>query len=86
MDPDRLKALTDGVIAVIITIMVLEMKPPESTSLDALLRLAPVFLSYVLNFVYVVIYWNNHHHFFALTPRVTGGIMWGNLHLRSGCR
>ncbi|RYF22853.1 MAG: DUF1211 domain-containing protein [Oxalobacteraceae bacterium] len=81
MDSDRLKALTDGVIAVIITIMVLELKPPEGTSMTDLLRLAPVLLSYVLSFVYVAIYWNNHHHFFALTPRVTGDVMWANFHL-----
>lgn len=81
MNSDRLKALTDGVVAVIITIMVLEMKPPEDTGVQALLALAPVFLSYVLSFVYVAIYWNNHHHFFALTPKVTGGIMWANFNL-----
>lgn len=81
MESDRLKALTDGVVAVIITIMVLELKAPEDTSLAALLRLMPVFLSYVLSFLYVAIYWNNHHHFFALTPRVTGGVMWANFHL-----
>jgi len=81
MNSDRLKALTDGVIAVIITIMVLEMKPPEGATLSALLGLAPVFLSYVLSFLYVAIYWNNHHHFFALIPKVDGGIMWANLHL-----
>ena len=81
MNSDRLKALTDGVVAVIITIMVLEMKPPESTSPEALLKVAPVFLSYILSFIYVGIYWNNHHHFFVLTPRINGGIMWANLHL-----
>jgi uncharacterized membrane protein len=81
VNSDRLKALTDGVIAVVITIMVLEMKPPESRSPEALLKVAPVFLSYVLSFIYVGIYWNNHHHFFALTPKVSGGIMWANLHL-----
>lgn len=81
MNSDRLKALTDGVIAVIITIMVLEMKAPESASPEALLKLAPVFLSYVLSFLYVAIYWNNHHHFFALIPKVNGGIMWANFHL-----
>lgn len=74
-------ALTDGVVAVIITIMVLELKPPAETSFAALAGLAPVFLSYVLSFVYVAIYWNNHHHFFTLTPRITGGVMWANFHL-----
>lgn len=81
MNSDRLKALTDGVVAVIITIMVLEMKPPESTTPAALLALAPVFLSYVLSFLYVAIYWNNHHHFYLLAPRVTGGILWANFNL-----
>lgn len=81
MNSERLKALTDGVIAVIITIMVLDMKAPEATTPEALLTLAPVFLSYVLSFVYVAIYWNNHHHFFALTPRVSGTIMWANFNL-----
>jgi len=81
MNSDRLKALTDGVIAVIITIMVLEMKPPEGSTPGELLKVAPVFMSYVLSFVYVAIYWNNHHHFFALTPEVNGAVMWANLHL-----
>lgn len=81
MNSDRLKALTDGVVAVILTIMVLEMKPPGGTTPEALLKVAPVFLSYVLSFVYVAIYWNNHHHFFALTPKVNGSIMWANFHL-----
>jgi len=81
MNSDRLKALTDGVIAVIITIMVLEMKPPEGATPEALLTLAPVLLSYVLSFIYVAIYWNNHHHFFALTPKVSAGIMWANFNL-----
>jgi len=81
MNSERLKALTDGVIAVIITIMVLDMHPPAGTTPQALLTLWPVFLSYVLSFVYVAIYWNNHHHFFALTPKVGAGIMWANFHL-----
>jgi uncharacterized membrane protein len=81
MNSERLKALTDGVIAVIITIMVLDMKAPEATTPEALLTLAPVFLSYVLSFVYVAIYWNNHHHFFALTPKVSATIMWANFKL-----
>lgn len=81
MGKDRLVAFTDGVIAVIITIMVLEMKVPHDASLNALAGLAPVFLSYVLSFVYVAIYWNNHHHFFHLVHRVDGTVLWANLHL-----
>jgi len=81
MDRDRLTAFTDGVIAVIITIMVLELKAPHGTSLSALLEQWPSFLSYVLSFIYVGIYWNNHHHFFQLTPEVNGAILWANLHL-----
>ena len=81
MDRDRLTAFTDGVIAVIITIMVLELKTPRDASLGALLQQWPSFLSYVLSFIYVGIYWNNHHHFFQLTPAVNGAILWANLHL-----
>ena len=81
MSAERLKAFTDGVIAVIITIMVLEMKPPAGASLPALAALWPVFLSYVLSFLYVAIYWNNHHHFFVLVRKVDGAILWANLNL-----
>ncbi len=81
MEKDRLVAFTDGVIAVIITIMVLEMKVPHDTSFRALLAISPVFLSYVLSFIYVSIYWNNHHHFFQLVEQVDGVVLWGNLHL-----
>jgi uncharacterized membrane protein len=81
MKSERLTALTDGVIAVIITIMVLEMKAPEGTDLPALANLWPVFLSYVLSFIYVAIYWNNHHHFFQLAREVNGSILWANLNL-----
>jgi len=81
MNSDRLKALTDGVVAVIITIMVLEMKPPAGDGPDALLAVLPVFLSYLLSFIYVAIYWNNHHHFFVLTPKVNGAVLWANLNL-----
>ena len=81
MDKDRLAAFSDGVIAVIITIMVLELKAPQGAGLAALAGLLPTFLSYVLSFVYVAIYWNNHHHFFQMVPRVTGAILWANLHL-----
>src|ERR1700744_4181365 len=81
MDHDRLTAFTDGVIAVIITIMVLELKAPHGARLSALLAQWPQFLSYVLSFIYVGIYWNNHHHFFQLVPEVTGAILWANLYL-----
>ncbi|MEP7184496.1 MAG: TMEM175 family protein [Rhodanobacter sp.] len=81
MRKTRLEAFSDGVLAIIITIMVLEMKVPHGESLAALLPLAPVFLSYVLSFVYVGIYWNNHHHMLRLADRVTGSVMWANLHL-----
>jgi uncharacterized membrane protein len=81
MERDRLTAFTDGVLAIIVTIMVLEMRPPHGTRLADLLPLWPVFLSYVLSFVYVAIYWNNHHHFFQLVERVNGALLWANIHL-----
>lgn len=81
MKSERLQAFTDGVVAVIITIMVLEMNPPHDVTLQALLALWPVFLSYVLSYIYVGIYWNNHHHFAHLIHEVTGGILWANLGL-----
>src|ERR671929_1600761 len=81
MHKGRLEAFSDGVIAIIITIMVLEMKVPHGEDLGALRPLLPVFLSYVLSFVYVGIYWNNHHHMLHATARVTGPILWANLHL-----
>jgi uncharacterized membrane protein len=81
MEKDRLVAFSDGVIAVIITIMVLELKTPRDASLGALATSVPVFLSYVLSFIYVAIYWNNHHHFFHLVHRVNGALLWANLHL-----
>ncbi|HUL65243.1 MAG TPA: TMEM175 family protein [Burkholderiaceae bacterium] len=81
MGKGRLEAFSDGVIAIIITIMVLEMKVPHGDNLDALLPLLPVFLSYVLSFVYVGIYWNNHHHMLHASTRVTGAVLWANLHL-----
>jgi uncharacterized membrane protein len=77
----RLEAFSDGVIAIIITIMVLELKVPRGESLDALVSLIPVFLSYVLSFVYVGIYWNNHHHMLHAGHKVTGPMLWANLHL-----
>jgi len=81
MGKGRLEAFSDGVIAIIITIMVLEMKVPHGTDLAALRPLVPVFLSYVLSFVYLGIYWNNHHHMLQVTQRVDGGVLWANLHL-----
>jgi uncharacterized membrane protein len=77
----RLEAFSDGVIAIIITIMVLELKVPHGVALDALLPLGPVLLSYVLSFVYVGIYWNNHHHLLHAVQGVSGGVLWANLHL-----
>ncbi len=81
MEPDRLAAFSDGVIAVIITIMVLELRPPAGTDLLALKAVLPVFLSYVLSFVYVAIYWNNHHHLLQTVRHVRGAILWANMHL-----
>ena len=81
MSKGRLEAFSDGVLAVIITIMVLEMKTPRGTSLAALRPVVPVFLSYVLSFVNIGIYWNNHHHLLHATQRVNGATMWANLHL-----
>jgi len=81
MHKNRLEAFSDGVIAIIITIMVLEMKVPHGDSLGTLAPLVPVFMSYVLSFVYVGIYWNNHHHMLHTVTRVTGRILWANLHL-----
>ena len=81
MTKTRLEAFSDGVIAVIITIMVLEMKVPHGTELAALEPVLPVFLTYVLSFVYVGIYWNNHHHMFHAVSHVNGAVLWANLHL-----
>ena len=81
MGRDRLTAFSDGVIAVIITIMVLELKVPHGADWNALRGLAPIFLSHVLSFVYVAIYWNNHHHFLHTVTRVSGPILWANNHL-----
>ena len=81
MGKGRLEAFSDGVIAIIITIMVLELKVPHGETFDALAPLLPVFLSYVLSFVYVGIYWNNHHHMLHASTKVTGAILWANLHL-----
>ncbi len=81
MEKNRLEAFSDGVLAIIITIMVLELHVPHETDLAALEEKLPVFLSYVLSFIYVGIYWNNHHHMFQTVKRVSGGILWANLHL-----
>jgi uncharacterized membrane protein len=79
MEKDRLAAFSDGVLAVIITIMVLELKAPQNADLRSLQEVAPVFLSYVLSFVYLAIYWNNHHHLFHLVHHVNGMVLWANL-------
>src|ERR1700733_10155489 len=81
MKDSRLEAFSDGVIAIIITIMVLELKVPHGATVEALVPLIPNFLSYVLSFIYVGIYWNNHHHMLQTCEAVTGRILWANLHL-----
>jgi len=81
MKTSRLEAFSDGVLAIIITIMVLELKVPHATELSALKPILPVLLSYVLSFIYLGIYWNNHHHLFQAAKEVSGGILWANLHL-----
>jgi uncharacterized membrane protein len=81
METNRLEAFSDGFFAIIITIMVLELKVPHGDSLAVLRPLLPVFLTYVLSFIYLGIYWNNHHHLLKATRRINGGIMWANLHL-----
>jgi uncharacterized membrane protein len=81
MGKNRLEAFSDGVIAIIITIMVLELKVPHDPDFRALIPLWPVFMSYVLSFIYVGIYWNNHHHMLHAVKEVSGGVLWANLHL-----
>ena len=81
MGKERLLAFTDGVMAIIITVMVLELKAPEETSLKGLATVMPGLLTYALSFVYVAIYWNNHHHFYHLVQRVDGTLLWANMHL-----
>ncbi len=81
MNSNRLEAFSDGVLAIIITIMVLELKVPHGTDMEAIMPLLPVFLSYVLSFIYIGIYWNNHHHMMHTVQKVNGGILWANLHL-----
>jgi len=81
MTKGRLEAFSDGVIAILITIMVLELKVPQGTDWQALRPLLPVVLAYTLSFVFLGIYWNNHHHMFHMTDRVSGAVLWANLHL-----
>ena len=81
MPKTRLEGFSDGVLAVIITIMVLEMKVPHGTDLDSLAPLVPVFLAYVLSYIYIGIYWNNHHHLMHAVTHINGSILWANLHL-----
>src|ERR1700758_990113 len=81
MNKARLEAFSDGVIAILITIMVLELKVPDGADRAALAPLLPVFLTYVLSFIYLGIYWNNHHHLLRAAPCINGAIMWANLHL-----
>ena len=81
MKSNRLEAFSDGVLAIIITIMVLEMKVPEEVTLEALIPLLPVFISYLISFIYLGIYWINHHHLLHTVKRVNGKILWANLHL-----
>jgi uncharacterized membrane protein len=81
MEKNRLEAFSDGVLAIIITVMVLELRVPHGSDWEALNPLLPVFLTYVLSFIYIGIYWNNHHHLIKAAHRVTGGMMWANLHL-----
>ena len=81
MNKTRLEAFSDGVIAILITIMVLELRVPEGADWKSLQPIVPVFLTYVLSFVFLGIYWSNHHHLLHMADRITGGIMWANLHL-----
>jgi uncharacterized membrane protein len=81
MNSNRLEAFSDGVLAIIITIMVLELKVPHGDEWDTLKPVIPVFLSYILSFIYVGIYWNNHHHMMHTVTQVNGGVLWANLHL-----
>ncbi len=81
MNKNRLEAFSDGVIAIIITIMVLEIKVPQVATMDSLVKLGPVFLSYIISFIYVGIYWNNHHHLFQSINKIDGKVLWANLFL-----
>ena len=81
MESSRLEAFSDGVLAIIITIMVIEMKAPEETTLEVLIPMMPKFISYLVSFVFIGTYWNNHHHLFQATEQVNGKVLWANLHL-----
>lgn len=81
MGKGRLEAFSDGVLAIIITIMVLEMKVPHGDTLDDLMPLLPIFMSYILSFIYIGIYWNNHHHLMQVAHKVSGKVLWSNIHL-----
>lgn len=81
MNKNRLEAFSDGVLAIIITIMILEIRVPKSSTFESLKPLIPVFLSYVLSFAYIGIYWNNHHHMFQVVKKINGSILWSNLYL-----
>ncbi len=81
MKKERVEIFSDGILAIVITIMVLEMKAPEDTSLNALLPVIPVLLSYVLSFIYLSIYWVNHHHLFQATQKISAAVLWANMHL-----
>jgi uncharacterized membrane protein len=81
LNKNRLEAFSDGVLAIILTIMVLEIKVPEGADFHALQKLIPVFISYILSFIYIGIYWNNHHHMLHSMTKVNGKILWANLHL-----
>ena len=81
MSKGRLEAFSDGVLAILITIMVLELKVPQGTDLAALRPLIPIFASYALSFVFIGIYWNNHHHLFQVVHKVSGNVLWANMHL-----
>lgn len=81
MGKNRLESFSDGVLAIIITIMVLDLKVPLGDTLNALMPLLPIFMCYILSFIYLAIYWNNHHHMLYVTQHITAGILWANLHL-----
>src|ERR1700733_5280670 len=81
MEKNRIEAFSDGVLAIIITIMVLDLKVPQSADVSELKKLLPIFLNYVLSFIYLGIYWNNHHHLLKAARKTTGAMMWANLHL-----
>jgi uncharacterized membrane protein len=81
LSSERIKAFSDGVLAIIITILVLELRPPHGENLSDLARAGPTFLGYVLSFLYVAIYWNNHHHLFYAVEKVNGAVLWANIHL-----